>query len=40
MHTSTLHWTSRLPEKFKGSGAGLKKYSPRLRKHVLHKVKR
>ncbi|MBI4881553.1 MAG: 50S ribosomal protein L33 [Planctomycetes bacterium] len=29
-----------LPEKFKGTGAGLKKYSPRLRKHTLHKVKR
>ncbi|HNC69356.1 MAG TPA: 50S ribosomal protein L33 [Pseudomonadales bacterium] len=28
-----------LPEKFK-SGGGLKKYSPRLRKKTLHKVKR
>jgi hypothetical protein len=29
-----------LPEKFKGTGAGLKKYSKRLRKHTLHKIKR
>lgn len=29
-----------LPEKFKGAGAGLKKYSKRLRKHTLHKIKR
>ena len=28
-----------LPEKFKGGG-GLKKYSPRLRKQTLHKIKR
>jgi len=29
-----------LPEKFKGAGSGLNKYSKRLRKHTLHKVKR
>lgn len=29
-----------LPEKFKGAGTGLKKYSPRLRKVTLHKIKR
>lgn len=29
-----------LPEKFKGAGAGLKKYCPHERKHTLHKVKR
>ena len=39
-YRTTMNVMGGLPEKFKGTGAGLNKYSKRLRRQTLHKVKR
>ncbi len=39
-YRTVLNLKGGMPEKFKGAGSGLKKYSARLRKHTLHKIKR